>query len=188
MEAGGAMDNRLDDPVDSPASDPSGGAAGETLVKDWLLKRNCAVTPRQFVGFYLFLSCVSFTIAAIVALTGAWMVLIFTALEVLVVGTAFVIYARHAVDYEHIRLEPHRLVVEQMCASRMTHYEFNPRWVRVEVGFDASARPGVPWTAARHARITLHAAGRAVEIGQHLALEQRARFAQDLRRWIRRCA
>jgi len=166
----------------------AGGTAEETVVKDWLLKRNCAVTPRQFVGFYLFLSGISFTIAAIVALTGAWMVLIFTALEVLVVGAAFVIYARHAVDYEHIRLEPHRLVVEQMCASRKTRYEFNPRWVRVEVEAVATAQMGFPWRAARQAQITLHAAGRAVEIGQHLAQDRRASFAQDLRAWIRRCS
>ncbi len=165
-------------------------AAAEAVVKDWLLKRNCAVTPRQFIGFYLLLSCLSFTIAAIVALTGAWMVLIFTALEVLVVGVAFVIYARHAVDYEHIHLEPHRLVVEQMCASRKTHYEFNPRWVRVEVGVggEAAVEMGFPWTARRQAQITLHAAGLAVEIGQHLAQDKRAQFAQDLRTWIRLCS
>jgi uncharacterized membrane protein len=164
----------------------AGGTAAKPVVKDWLLKRNCAVTPRQFVGFYLFLASVSFTIAAIVALSGAWMVLIFTGLEVLVVGAAFVIHARHAVDYERIHLEPHRLVVEQMRAQRLEHYEFNPRWVRVEV--DTSRAPGRPWSAARQARVKLYSAGRAIEIGQHLAQDRRAQFAQDLRAWIRRCS
>jgi uncharacterized membrane protein len=164
----------------------AGGTAAEPVVKDWLLKRNCAVTPRQFLGFYLFLAAVSFTIAAIVAWTGAWMVLIFTVLEVLIVGAAFVIHARHAVDYEHIHLEPHRLVVEQMCAQRLAHYEFNPRWVRVEV--DASLAPQRPWRAAREAQVMLYSAGRAIEIGQHLAQDRRAQFAQDLRAWIRRCS
>ena len=166
----------------------SGESQDEPVLKDWLLKRNCAVTPRQFLGFYLFLSVVSFLVAGVVALTGAWMVLIFSTLEVLLVGVAFVMYARHAVDYEHIRLQPNRLVVEQMSALQRTQYEFNPRWVRIELG-EHDGR-----TMARGARgmqrelITLHAAGKAVEIGQYLAPERRAQFAQDLRAWIRRCS
>jgi len=118
-------------------------------------------------------------------------VLIFSAIEVAAVGLAFVVYARHAVDYEHIRLEPHRLVVEQMSAQHKTHYEFNPRWVRVELGesSDRAERAGsrrTPWVSREP--ITLHAAGKTVAIGQHLALDRRAQFAQDLRAWIRRCS
>ncbi|WP_297839845.1 DUF2244 domain-containing protein [Pseudomonas sp.] len=166
-----------------------GESQDEPVLKDWLLKRNCAVTPQQFLGFYLFLATISFSVAAVVALSGAWMVLIFSALELVAVGIAFVVYARHAVDYEHIRLQPHRLIVEQMSAQHKTQYEFNPRWVRIELGEQDSSR-------ARYRRprgmplepITLHAAGKTVEIGQHLAQDRRAQFVQDLRAWIRRCS
>jgi uncharacterized membrane protein len=49
----------------------------------------------------------------------------FTGIELLAVGVAFAIYARHAVDYERIRLFPHRLVIERMDAERFTQIEFN---------------------------------------------------------------
>lgn len=168
----------------------SGETPDEPVVKDWLLKRNCAVTPRQLLGFYLFLASVSFLIAGVVALTGAWMVLIFSALEVLVVGVAFVVYARHAVDYEHIRLQPHRLLVEQMSAQQKKLYEFNPRWVRIELGGGERAGQAMYRGARSLSRepITLHAAGKTVEIGQYLAQDLRVQFAQELRAWIRRCS
>jgi len=165
-----------------------GESQDEPVLKDWLLKRNCAVTPRQFLGVYLFLAAISFLIAGVLALTGAWMVLIFSVLEVLVVGVAFVAYARHAVDYEHIRLQPHRLIVEQMSAQERIRYEFNPRWVRIELG-ERDGRAmyrGAPMMEREP--ITLHSAGKTVEIGQYLAQDRRAQFVKDLRAWIRRCS
>lgn len=83
----------------------------------------------QFIGFY-----VSLAIATSLFLTGAWLVLPFTGIELTVVGVAFVIYARHAVDFERIRLYQNRLLIEQMNAEKLTQFEFNPRWVRVETG------------------------------------------------------
>ena len=50
-------------------------------------------------------------------LVGAWLVLPFTGIELLAVGIAFAIYARHAVDYERIRLFQNRLLIEQMNAE-----------------------------------------------------------------------
>ncbi len=78
----------------------------EPLIKDWLMKRNCSVSLRQFVCFYLSLALVSMVIATTLFLSGAWLVLPFTGIELTVVGVAFLIliYARHAVDFERIRL------------------------------------------------------------------------------------
>ncbi|MEA3120430.1 MAG: hypothetical protein QOI13_3700 [Paraburkholderia sp.] len=147
----------------------------EPVIKDWLIKRNCSVSPRQFVGFYVSLALCSTTIALLLAVRGAWLVVPFTGVELLALGIAFVIHARHAVDYERIRLFPNRLVIEQVCAERLTQFEFNPRWVRVEPG----ASPRAP--------ITVVSRGQAVALGQHLAQHRRAQFANELRGWLRRC-
>lgn len=105
---------------------------GEPVLEDWLMKRNCSASPRQFVLFYA--SLASFAGDRDIAdVAGAWLVMPFTGIELLAVGVAFAIYARHAVDYERIRLYPHRLVIERMDAERLTQIEFNPRWVRVEL-------------------------------------------------------
>jgi uncharacterized membrane protein len=146
----------------------------EPLIRDWMMKRNCSVSPRQFVGFYVSLALVSMAIATSLFLNGAWLVLPFTGIELTVVGVAFVIYARHAVDFERIRLYQNRLLIEQMNAAELTQFEFNPRWVRVETG----ATPREP--------LTIVSRGQSVRIGQHLAQHRRKQFAAELQASIRR--
>jgi uncharacterized membrane protein len=146
----------------------------EPLIKDWMMKRNCSVSPRQFVCFYLSLALVSIAIATSLFLNGAWLVLPFTGIELTVVGVAFVIYARHAVDFERIRLYQNRLLIEQMNAAELTQFEFNPRWVRIEAG----ASPREP--------LTIVSRGQSVKIGQHLAQHRRKQFAAELQASLRR--
>ncbi|AOJ64495.1 hypothetical protein WJ32_16345 [Burkholderia ubonensis] len=150
-------------------------ADAEPVLEDWLMKRNCSMSPRQFVLFYASLAGFSLAIAAMLTWQGAWLVMPFTGVELLAVGVAFAVYARHAVDYERIRLFPHRLVIERMNAEQLTQIEFNPRWVRVEPG----ATPRDP--------IRLVSRGQTVVIGQHLAQYRRAQFADELRAALRRC-
>jgi uncharacterized membrane protein len=149
--------------------------SSEPVVKDWLMKRNCAVSPRQFVWFYMSLASFSLVIAFMLVLCGAWLVLPFTGIELLAVAVAFAMYARHAVDYERVRLYPNRLVIEQVSAEDVTQFEFNPRWVRVEPG------------ATPRDRIKLVSRGETIIIGQHLAQYRRVEFANELRRWLRQC-
>ncbi|WP_010090600.1 DUF2244 domain-containing protein [Burkholderia ubonensis] len=157
------------------ASVSTDSADAEPVLEDWLMKRNCSMSPRQFVLFYASLAGFSLAIAAMLMWQGAWLVMPFTGVELLAVGVAFAIYARHAVDYERIRLFPHRLVIERMNAEQLTQIEFNPRWVRVEPG----ATPRDP--------IRLVSRGQTVVIGQHLAQYRRAQFADELRAALRRC-
>ncbi|WP_133650523.1 DUF2244 domain-containing protein [Paraburkholderia flava] len=147
----------------------------EPVLRDWVMKRNCSVSPRQFVYFYVSLAAFSLLIALLLVLRGAWLVLPFTGIDLLVVGAAFAIYARHAVDYERIRLFPNRLVIEQVSAERVTQFEFNPRWVRIEPG------------KTPRDRIRLVSRGETITIGQHLAQYRRAQFAAELRMWLGRC-
>lgn len=146
----------------------------EPVLKDWTMKRNCSVSPRQYVTFFASLALVSIAIAVLLLFNGAWLVLPFTGIELVVVGSAFAIHARHAVDYERIRLYPNRLVIEQVSADKLTQFEFNPRWVRVEPG----ALPRDP--------VTLVSRGQAVAVGLHLTQERRAQFARELRTWLAR--
>jgi uncharacterized membrane protein len=151
-------------------------ASPEPVIKDWLMKRNCSVSPRQFVYFYVSLAFVSVTIAVLLLINGAWLVLPFTGIDLLVVGGAFAVYARHAVDYERIRLYPNRLVIEQASADTLSQFELNPRWVRVEPG----ATPRDP--------VRLVSRGQTVAVGLHLPQYRRAQFARELRTWLARGA
>jgi uncharacterized membrane protein len=105
---------------------------------------------------------------------GAWLVMPFTGIELLAVGVAFAIYARHAVDYERIRLFPHRLVIERMDAERFTQIEFNPLGAG-RAGCDATRSDS---TGIARADRRNRAASRAV---------QACAVADELRVSLRRC-
>ena len=76
-----------------------------------MLKRNCSVTPTQLGWAYGILCVVSLGIGAGFWLMGAPFVLGFAWIEVIAVGLAFLVYARHARDGEMISLRGSRLVV-----------------------------------------------------------------------------
>jgi hypothetical protein len=64
----------------------------------WELRRNCSLTPKQMLGFYLGLSGVSLGIAGIFWWLGATLVMPFAWLEVLAVGVALLVHAAMAVN------------------------------------------------------------------------------------------
>lgn len=141
---------------------------------NWLMKRNCSLSPRQVGYFYLSIVTVSVVIALTFALRGSWLILLFAVLEMAVLGCCLLMYARHATDYERVALEQDALVIESVSANRVTRHVFNARWVRVEL--DDS--PG--------AELVLHSGTCAVSVGRYLDASRRRRFAQELSWWLRR--
>ncbi len=101
-------------------------------MKTWQMKRNCSLTPTQLLKFYIALVCLSAIVATGFLLAGAWVVPIFTAIELSVVTVGFLIYCRHAVDYEEIAINGDRLVVRKVIGCKETDYEFNTRLVKIE--------------------------------------------------------
>ncbi|WP_454719874.1 MULTISPECIES: DUF2244 domain-containing protein [Cupriavidus] len=150
---------------DGPGSSPGGPGAPD---KDWLMKRNCSLSPRQVGWFYLSIVCVSLAIALFFAWRGSWLVLPFAGLDLLGLGIALLVYARHAADYERVSLAGGLLVVVSVNAGRLTRHEFNPLWVRVEQG------------ESLRALVQLRSGKRAVRVGCFLDPYQRRKFAQEL--------
>ncbi len=106
----------------------------------WLLRRNCSLTPRQLLWFYLSLCAISFGIATMFWVQGVRLVMLFAWLELLALGAALLAYARHATDSETIALADDMLTVELACGSRVQRVAFQPHWVRVEPQHGATAR------------------------------------------------
>lgn len=140
--------------------------------QEWLLKRNCSLTPGQLAWIFSGLAVVSMTIAGAFAAQGAWLVVPFACLEVLALGVAFVIYARHAADYERIVLSPDRLLVETCRGERLRQESWAPAWTRVQ------------YTGARRELIGLVAAGRRVDVGRFVSEASRGDLARQLRRQL----
>ena len=109
----------------------SGGPGGEWAV-EWRLKRNCSMAPRQLLGFYSAACVLLLAIASFFWWQGARLVMPFAWVELIGLGIALLVYARHASDSERIALRGNRLTVELATGNRLERVEFLPQWVRVE--------------------------------------------------------
>ncbi len=141
---------------------------------DWMLKRHCSVTPAQLGWAYGLLCVVSLGIGAAFWLSGAPFVLGFAWIELIAVGLAFLVYARHASDGELISLRGSQLVIETELAGRRERAEFNRDWVRVEP------------RASDRSLIEVSGQGRRVQVGRYVRPELRAVLAHEIRRALRR--
>lgn len=139
----------------------------------WFLKRNCSVTPSQLGWLYASLCVVSLGIGTVFWLHGAPMVLPFAWIELVAVGAAFVLYARHATDGERIALQGGRLVVELENGGHCERMEFLPHQVRIEP------------QASDRSLIEVSGQGRSVKVGRYVRPELRAALAREIRMALR---
>jgi uncharacterized membrane protein len=131
------------------------------------LKRNCSISPSGLACVFVALAVVVLAIGIGFAIAGAWLILPFAGLEVLLLGGAFVLQARHATDYERLALERGRLRVEVAQGRRRARYELDARRVCVEV---------------QGSRVLVREAGEAVELGRHLDEQSRRAFGAELKK------
>jgi uncharacterized membrane protein len=139
----------------------------------WVLRRNCSVTPRQLMVVYLSLCLFSLIIAAGFAWVGAPVVLAFAGLELVLLGLALMAYARHALDGDVLTLSGPSLAVEQAHGRRMLRTEFRAEWVSVEPAHGEGSL------------IQLSGQGQHVRVARFLRPEMRAALAQELRLALR---
>ncbi len=137
--------------------------------REWTLKRNCSISPRQLFLAYGALCSVSFAIASFFTWRGAWYVLAFAVLEMTAVGIAFLLFARHATDREHIALGHDCLLIELFEAEQSRQFKLDPRATRIEI------------PAAHYRLIAVEQHGTRVEIGRFLPAFKRQQFARELR-------
>ena len=125
------------------------------------------MSPAGLAKVFAALAVLVLAIGAGFAAAGAWLVLPFAGLEVLLLGTAFVAHARHAADYEKIELQSGRLEVEVAEAERVARYQLENARVSMEEG-----------------RIVLRGAGKELEVGRHVGAEARVELAAELKKTL----
>jgi uncharacterized membrane protein len=121
-----------------------------------------------------------FALAAIAATTlgvagfalsiGAWPVMPFAGLEVLLVAAAFHAVQRHDADYERVEVDEHEVVVEGRRARDQFRFVANRAWARLVVGL-----------AGGRCTLQLAYAGRKVALGTMMTDAERRRLARELR-------
>ena len=131
-----------------------------------------SLSPRGFLVLMSVISVVSFAAGMAFFLAGAWPVLGFFGLDVLLIYFAFKLnyYAGRA--YEAVSITGNTLTVTKVLASgRRRQFTFNPYWARV----DLRSQPG----RASVLRLTSH--GRSLIVGAFLSEDERLEFAGALR-------
>lgn len=160
------------------SGDASSGGTSSDLrpALQWVLQRNCSITPRQLGAVYLSLCLLAMAISAGFWWQGARFVTFFACAELLCVGIALLVYARHAADREVLTLAGGSLAVEHCHGQHVDHAAFQAGWLAVEP------------VAGQGSLIELSGRGQRMRVGRFLRPEVRGAFAQELRRALRRAA
>ena len=135
-------------------------------------RRNNSLSSTGRLLAFGFIFVVSVGIAVAFAMVGAWPILPFAGLEMLVLCLAFRAIERHAADYERIAIDGDRVKVEICEVGQARGHEFNRLWAQVVVSRDG-------------AQLALRSHGREVGIGRHLNDGQRLTLARELERQLR---
>lgn len=136
----------------------------------WRFRRNCSISPRQLLGVFVSFALFSALLSLFCWGEGACLVTPFAVLEVVAVGFALMVYARHAADFERISVSADAVVIEWSHGGRGQSVEFHPRRARI----------------LAHGSGLVHVSDRArqVHIGRFLRPDRRESLARDLRRAI----
>jgi uncharacterized membrane protein len=149
------------------------GADGQRPATQWVLRRNCSLSPGQCAAGFAAVGGASLAIALGFLWAGAPYVLAFAGLELLVLGAALVAFSRHATDRETLTLDGCRLQVERRIGPRTSHAEFDARWLSIEP------------VAGQGSLIRLAERGRHEVVGRFLSPALRSAFASELRHAVR---
>ena len=149
-------------------------AGGEAAEYVYTARRNNSLSSSGRRLVFAFILTVSFGIAVAFSVAlGAWPILPFAGIEMVVLYVAFRYVDRHAADYERITIRGDSVAVEVAEGGRIAHFELNRYWAQVVCEHEG-------------AHLALRSHGREIEVGRHLCDEQRLEMARGLARELRR--
>jgi uncharacterized membrane protein len=131
-----------------------------------------SLSPTGFLIFMLLLGGMSFVTGMVFFIAGAWPVLGFCGLDVLLVYWAFRANYRGARAYEEVTITPSELTVRKVSHhGRVREWTLNPLWVRLHR--DEHAEFGIE-------RLFLVSRGRKLPIASFLGAQEKESFAHAL--------
>ncbi len=142
------------------------------VVFDAILHPHRSLTRHGFLLLMAVVTAASLTLGTIFFLAGAWPILGFCGLDVLVVYLAFRRNFRDGLIYETVRLTAEELRVEKGDVSGPQRvWTFQPTWLRVAMDDPPE----------HESQVVLSSHGRSVIVGAFLSPAERLDFAQALR-------
>lgn len=145
-------------------------SGAEQATYSLIARRNCSLSSFGRDLVVVFIAFVSIGVALVFAALGAWLILPFAGIEVLVLYLAFRYVGRHAGDYEQLTIDGSTFSLEFFDAGKLHRLEFNRFWARVDCDDQQ--------------RLTVRSHGRAIEFGRHLTGRQRVALARRLKKYL----
>ncbi len=136
--------------------------------------RNRSLTAAGRRVFLVSISVSIVLLAGYAALQGAWLVMPFAGLEVLLVLLAFRLVGAHEQDYERLEIAEGSGRFEARNAREVRSVEFNPQWAQV-----------VCRQSGWRCDMALRFKGRQVPIGRLMSDEERQDWVEELKPRIR---
>lgn len=136
------------------------------------LTPNRSLSPQGFLILMCCISLVCFTTGLIFTMMGAWPIMGFMGLDVLLIYWAFKKNYSDAKIFEHLTLTNNELKLERVYPSgRCQSWEFNPFWVTVAISEHSSG--------ATKMQLTSH--GKSLLFGTFLSDDERREFTSVLK-------
>lgn len=160
----------MDDARDQHSDEPE-------VLFDAVLTPHRSLSPRGFLALMLAIGGVSFAAGMVFFLVGAWPVVGFLGVDVLLIYLAFKLSYRSARGYESLHLTREGLTVRSVDPrGRERCWRFQPAWLQVEMD-----------DPPRHeSRLELRSHGRTLAIGGFLTPGERLDLARALREALER--
>jgi uncharacterized membrane protein len=147
-------------------------AENPAVFYDAVLKPHRSLPPRGFAVFMFVLAGLSFAVSLVFVLNGAWPVMPFFGVDVLLVFIAFRISYHRAKLREELRLTEESLTVERVgVKGERTRWQFQPSWLRLT--FEEKDE--------HTNRLTLASHGRSLVVGSFLGPAERRGVALGLK-------
>ncbi|MBC7813497.1 MAG: DUF2244 domain-containing protein [Burkholderiales bacterium] len=137
-----------------------------------IARRHNSLSSTNRLFAFGFIAVISMVIALAFAWLGAWLILPFAGIELLVIFFVARHIERHAQDYERLTIVGEIVAMEVVDAGHVERREFNRRWAQVICERDGS-------------RLALRSHGHEVVFGRHLTGDERLAMARTLRQQLR---
>jgi len=133
---------------------------------------NCSLSAASTLCVFSIIACITLAIALGFALLGAWLVLPFAGLELVVLWLCFHHVWRHVHDYERLVIDHDRVIVDTHDPRCDSHIELNSYWAQVvmEMLPDGECR-----------RLVLRSHGKEIEFGRLLNGRERLDIGLNLK-------
>ncbi|MEQ8824535.1 MAG: DUF2244 domain-containing protein [Filomicrobium sp.] len=136
-----------------------------------ILRPHRSLSPTGFVVLMSAIGFVSFAVGLYFLMLGAWPILGFFGLDVLLIYWAFKLNYRSGLEYETVELSPERLTLTHFDPKgKSRSVDFNPYWVRVGVTEEHDGKANI-WLASH---------GRQITFGRFLSDDEKRDFAGAL--------